>query len=155
MRLSHLLFLLPAVSTVVADLAPNPAIPTQSTLAQRDVTSANGEVIGASKAGSRGTLDAPVDGHAGNKQTGQGKTAEGHEKFDATVSSVEGAKKSDNGMTGAKKDAQGAGGVSEKQLGDKKVPEGPKEAPPLPYSEQKKASEEGVSGKGTKGVPAV
>lgn len=148
MKLSHLLFLLPAISTVIADLAPNPAIPTQSALALRDVTNANGEVIGASKAGSKGTLDAPVDGHAGYKQTGQGETAEGHEKFDATVSSAEGAKKSDNGVTGAKKD------VSEKQLGEKKVPEGPKEAPPLPYSEQKKA-DEGVGGKGTKGVPAV
>ena len=150
MKLSHLLFVLPAISTVVADLAPNPANPTQSALAQRDVTNADGNAIGASNAGSKGTLDAPVD-HAGHKQTGQGKTAEGHEKFDATVSSVEVG----GGVTGVKKDTQGAGGVSEKQVSEKKVPEGPKEAPPLPYSEQKKASEEGIGGKGTKGVPAV
>ncbi|ODM18511.1 hypothetical protein SI65_06382 [Aspergillus cristatus] len=150
MKVSHLLFLLPAISTVAADLAPNPANPTQPALAQRDVTNANGEVIGASKAGSKGALDAPVDEHAGHKQTGQGKTAEGHEKFDATVSSVEVG----SGVTGTKKDVQGARGASEKQSGEKKVPEGPKEAPPLPYSEQKKASEEGVGGKGTKGVPA-
>lgn len=149
MKLSRLLFLLPAVSTVVADLAPNPVIPTQSALAQRDVTNANGEVVGASKAGSKGTLDAPVDGYAGNKETEQGKPVKGREKFDATVSSAEGAKKSNNGVTGAEKD------MSEKQLGEKKVPEGPKEAPPLPYSEQKKALEESAGGKGTKGVPAV
>ncbi|EYE96122.1 TMEM165/GDT1 family protein [Aspergillus ruber CBS 135680] len=148
MKLSRLLFLLPAVSTVVADLAPNPVIPTQSALAQRDVTNANGEVVGASKAGSKGTLDAPVDGYAGNKETEQGKPVKGREKFDATVSSAEGAKKSNNGVTGAEKD------MSEKQLGVKKVPEGPKEAPPLPYSEQKKALEESAGGKGTKGVPA-
>lgn len=150
MKLSHLLFLIPAFSTVVADLASNPAIPTQSALAQRDVTNANGEVIGASKAGSKGTLDAPVDGQAGNKQVGQGETAGGHEKFDATVSSAEVG----GGVTGAKEGSRVIE-VSGKQSGEKKVPEGPKEAPPLPYSEQKKASEEGVSGKGTKGVPAV
>ena len=139
-----LLFLLPAISTTVADLAP-----TNPVVAQRDITNANGEVLGASsQTGSKGTPDVPVDGKDGkphegpwvetntNKQTaGQGGSPE---KFDSTVSSLAQGKPSD--------------GVSGKQKGSgEKVPEGPKEAPPLPHSEQRKIPTSGdVDGKDTR-----
>ena len=71
-----------------------------------------------------------------NKPTaGQGGSPE---KFDSTVSSLPPGKPSD--------------GVSGKQKGPgEKVPEGPKEAPPLPHSEQRKIPTSGdVNGKDTK-----
>lgn len=167
--------LLPTISTAVnanGDLAPTAAHTTTTTttptpvLNPRDITNANGEVLGASKSesGSKGSLDAPVDGkdgkpHAGpwvegeRRQTGQGKSS-GGEKFDAGVSSL--------GYTGMRTGTEGEkeaatrstkGEVSGKQNGKgtgEKVPEGPKEAPPLPYSEQQKMSTESV-GKDDKG----
>lgn len=163
--------LLPTISTAVnadadRDLAPTAAHTTTTTttptpfLNPRDITNANGEVLGTSKSesGFKGTLDAPVDGkdgkpHAGpwvegeRRQTGQGKSS-GGEKFDTGVSSL-GYTGKGTGTAGVKEAATRGteGGVSGKQNGKwigEKVPEGPKEAPPLPYSEQRKMSAEGV-----------
>ena len=139
-----LLFLLPTIATTVADLAP-----ADPSLAHRDIANANGEAIGASSnTGSKGTPDAPVDGKDGKQhegpwvETNTNKPTAGQggspEKFDSTVSSLPPGKPSD--------------GVSGKQKGPgEKVPEGPKEAPPLPHSEQRKIPTSGdVNGKDTK-----
>ena len=140
-----LLFLLPAIATTVADLAP-----ADPSLAHRDIANANEEATDASSnAGSKGTPDAPVDGKDGkphegpprvetniNEPTaGQGGSPE---KLDSTVSSLPHGKPSD--------------GVSGNQKGPgEKVPEGPREAPPLPHSEQRKIPTSGdVGGKDTK-----
>ena len=146
-----LLFLLPAIATTVADLAP-----ADPSLAQRDITNANGEAIGAStRTGSKGTPDAPVDGKDGKPHEGPwvetntnrptaGQGAGSPAKFDSTVSALPHGKPSD-GVSGKQKES------------GEKVPEGPKEAPPLPHSEQRKIPASGdVDGKDTKvGVHSV
>lgn len=156
MKFHHpiLLFLLPTISTTAAalassaDLTSNAARPTDPSVEPRDVANANGEVLGASAAGTKGASDAPVDGkpHAGVAGSaeggdlkeyvhsqGKGTVSEGSEKFDATVSSLG---KLDSGAgagagagvgAGAGTGAQGTGTMS-----------GKKEAPLVYYSGQRK-----------------
>ncbi|KAE8308662.1 hypothetical protein BDV41DRAFT_487958 [Aspergillus transmontanensis] len=164
-----LLFLLPAIATALTDFAPNPASSLDPTVAERDATVSNAAVDGlaAPKASPKGTLDAPVDGkdgrpHAGpwvetnaerdRKKTGTAKTEEQVDTKSAEHKGPDGKPipHSNDGVmddphrTGPKEGTRGTeGGVSEKQKGStdsgEKVPDRPKEAPPLPHSEQQKA----------------
>src|SRR5699024_10223008 len=64
----------------------------------------------------------------------------------------------DRNRHGPKEGTRGTeGGVSEKQnqLASEKIPGGPKEAPPLPQSEQQKLPDEYTVGKGTKGYDST
>ena len=162
MRLHHpiFLFLLPSISTTAAvassaDLTSNVARPTDPALLYlepRDIAKANDDVLGASTARPKRTPDAPVDGKDGKPHAGvagsteggdhkqaaqsQGKStvSEGSGKFDAIASSVESSKNGAGAGAGAGADARGTDGT----VSGGRVPEGPKEAPPLHYSEQRK-----------------
>ncbi|KAL4892893.1 hypothetical protein BDV59DRAFT_178886 [Aspergillus ambiguus] len=164
------LFFLPAISTVVADTAPNVAS-ADAALLERDVPNSNmvADIDGLTtpKGSSKGALDAPVDGrdgrpHAGpwvetnadrdRKKTGTTKPVD--EKSGASSSEHLGPDGnpipySNDGVmddphrSGPKEGTRGTeGGVSEKLRGpsssEEKTPDSPKEAPPLPHSEQQK-----------------
>lgn len=198
MRISYLsspavLFLLPAISTAVADLSPNNGVSADQGLAPRDSTTPDRIVPSiaglAPKATPKGTLDAPFDGKDGRPHAGPWveTNAERDRKKAGTVKIAEGGSGSeakpadhqhvgpdgkpiphsndgvmdDPHRTGPKEGTRGTeGGVSEKLKGNtaagEKTPGSPKEAPPLPHSEQQKLSttektEEGKEAKGSTG----
>ncbi|KAG2421390.1 hypothetical protein HFD88_005365 [Aspergillus terreus] len=160
------LFLLPAISSVAADVASADAALLERN-APHSNTVADLDGLTAPKASSKVTLDAPVDGrdgrpHAGpwvetsaerdRKKTGTAKPAD--EMAGAGSSEHLGPDGkpipySNDGVmddphrTGPKEGTRGTeGGVSEKLRGpsntEEKKPDSPKEAPPLPHSEQQK-----------------
>ncbi|KAF7593599.1 hypothetical protein BBP40_011220 [Aspergillus hancockii] len=162
---SILLFLLPAIATALTGAGPNLPLSTNPTIVERDAAHPNAAVDGlaAPKVSPKGTLDAPVDGkdgrpHAGpwvetsadrdRKKTGTARTSE--EKTDTKIGPdgkpipyTNDGVMDDPHRPGPKEGTRGTeGGVSGKQTGStnpgEKVPDSPKEAPPLPHSEQQK-----------------
>ncbi|KAF9889802.1 hypothetical protein FE257_006892 [Aspergillus nanangensis] len=95
MKLSPvILLLIPAISTVVADVAPSTGASTDATLLERELSGSNAvsDVDGvAAKASPKGTLDAPVDGRDGRPHAGPWveTNAERDRKKQGTAKSVE------------------------------------------------------------------
>ncbi|KAE8354271.1 hypothetical protein BDV28DRAFT_89190 [Aspergillus coremiiformis] len=161
---SFLLCLLPAIATTLADTVPQPSTVVQRDAANPNAVV---DALATPKVSPKGTLDAPVDGkdgrpHAGpwvetsaerdRKKTGVARTSEENANTKSTEHLGPDGKPiphSNDGVmddphrTGPKEGTRGTeGGVSEKlkdsTSSGEKVPGSPKEAPPLPHSEQQK-----------------
>ncbi|OJJ34130.1 hypothetical protein ASPWEDRAFT_42047 [Aspergillus wentii DTO 134E9] len=185
-----LLFLLPAISTALANNSAADIVERElpDFKAGPNAIAADIDGLGAPKAAPKGTLDAPVDGKDGKPHAGPWveTSAERDRKKTNTINTVEGKElKSDKSASSGRLGADGKpipnsndgvmddpyrsgpkegtrgteGGVSEKIKGEQspgeKLPGSPKEAPPLPHSEQKVTTSGGETtvknGKGSDG----